>query len=298
MAVKTGPRPSPNRLFGQPLDTSGAIAYVTEGSVLSTGYLSRPSVDVFSVLSSGSYCIGLNDVSGSNLVAPTGVRVNPLGLGCSEVNTSPLWSTTPQDVDDADLRISLIGVGAAEARLMLGYCSDPIADTGGAFELRHSREDLYDGLGRRRGTAGDRDAILAAWKLEGAAGASWLCERLREETDVERQADAEEALITIGAPAIPAILDCLVAAPSAFQAEALLHALRWLGITEDQQPRTRRALRSVALHKAPDVRLAACKAARVLPTDPALQLWQSMLIDEDDPDVRAEIAELRQEAHA
>lgn len=155
-------------------------------------------------------------------------------------------------------------------------------------------ETLYDALGRRQGSLATRDFrsdLQRVWASTGSVGATWLCERLRREVHVERQSDAISALVAIGDDAVQPILDTLQLAPGELQAEALLEALRWIGLPDREEPRLRWLVRRYLEHRSTSVRIAAVKAAACLTRSPASDLLRQARALEEDLDVLAEIDE-------
>lgn len=302
MAIKVSPRRAVNRIKHKTPDTSDHVVRIRHADPTCEFALFRVLGDASVDLTDCPLDVDLLDyLARDQLFSPWMARVNPIDSASQRCTALP-WVRTEigpyQLTHTPDHTFDWITLSGPADSDLFGVRAAFIAGTGGAFELRQPLELLYDALGSRATPSLDRDALFAAWRSEGVTGAAWLCQRLREETDVERQTDAEEALIAIGHAGLPEILGALLAAPSSIQAEALLHALRWIGVTPDLLVQARRVLQVAAQNKSGDVRLAAAKAAQALPERDALRIWRDLLRDEDDPDVREGLNDLLQQARS
>jgi hypothetical protein len=160
-------------------------------------------------------------------------------------------------------------------------------------------EEEYQKIGWWKGhhaTPEARARVRDFWSRQGGPGLRWLASRLRQEWHIDALDGAASLLAEAGAAAIPPILEELERQPARDQAEALLHALAWIGESggaaqPDLTARLEAVLAAYLRHDDSDLRDRAAGSARLLPRDQAIGLLRRRLVTEEDADVRRAIEE-------
>jgi hypothetical protein len=161
-------------------------------------------------------------------------------------------------------------------------------------------EEEYRKIGWLKGPHATREAraqVRDFWSRQGAPGLRWLASRLRQEWHIDALDGVASLLAGAGEAAIPPILEELERQPTRDQAEALLHALAWIGEHGGAAPpslttRLEAVIASFLWHDDPDLRDRAAGSARLLPGEQALGLLRKRLDAEADADVRRAIEEV------
>jgi hypothetical protein len=161
-------------------------------------------------------------------------------------------------------------------------------------------EEEYQKIGWWKGPCATREArsrVREFWSRHGAPGLRWLASRLRQEWHIDALDGVASLLADAGEAAIPPILEELERQPARDQAEALLHALTWIGeqggtAQPDAATRLEAVLTSFLWHDDPDLRDWAAGSTRLLPREQALGLLHRRLETERDADVRRSIEEV------
>jgi hypothetical protein len=170
--------------------------------------------------------------------------------------------------------------------------------TGPAPSVRFEEE--YQKIGWWKGpraTPDVRARVRGFWSRQGGPGVRWLASRLRQEWHIDALEGVASLLAEAGEAAIPPILEELEREPARDQAEALLHALAWIGESggtaqPDLTTRLEVVLAAFLQHGDSDLRDRAAGAARLVPRDRAFGLLRSRLDAEADADVRRAIEEV------
>jgi hypothetical protein len=161
-------------------------------------------------------------------------------------------------------------------------------------------EEEYQKIGWWKGphaTAEARARVRGFWSRQGGPGLRWLASRLRQEWHIDALEGVASLLAEAGEAAIPPILEELERQPARDQAEALLHALAWIGESggaaqPDLTTRLEVVLAAFLWHADSNLRDWAASSARLLPRDQAVGLLRGRLDTEADADVRRAIEEV------
>ncbi len=153
-------------------------------------------------------------------------------------------------------------------------------------------ESHYQALGRRKGPLADAKVQAAArdyWSSAGQAGATWLVQRLRTETNVEALHAVGSQLADLGQVALRPILDELDREPTVDQAIALLKAVGWMVEADPalhcSDPATEATLGRLLQSREADIREAAAEAFPLVPPNRSVVWLESRLHDEQVEDV-------------
>jgi hypothetical protein len=161
-------------------------------------------------------------------------------------------------------------------------------------------EEEYQKIGWWKGpyaTPEARARVRDFWSRQGGPGLRWLASRLRQEWHIDALDGVASLLAKAGEAAIAPILEELERQPARDQADALLHALAWIGEYGGAAPaslttRLEAVLASFLGHDDSDLRDWAARSARLLSREQASDLLRRRLETEADADVRRAIEEV------
>jgi len=143
----------------------------------------------------------------------------------------------------------------------------------------------------------ERERRMHFWRMQGEFAFSWLCTKLRNETDVDNLDSVASVLAFNVERSLPAIIQGLASPGSHEQLYALLSSLgraELHGAPSQIGSLTTQILRYI-VDPNPAVRERAVVASRVLPVDTALGLLRARLGNERSEEVRQEIQEMIEE---
>jgi hypothetical protein len=154
-------------------------------------------------------------------------------------------------------------------------------------------EAHYQRLGRWKGREASPEAQSESrrfWRESGLAGICWLVARLRDEQHDDRLRGTASMLADQGPASLRPILDALQDEPTADQALALLWALGWIGDRhQTDDARAELVLVWYLFDDNAELREAAARAMRLIPTEQGKPWLSRRLRNEQDREVRSTI---------